>query len=256
MSDAYYEALKDTRGQLFAEIQKEYFSRYHFHRAFELAYVFEGEAQYQVEDKIFSLCTDQIVFVHCYYRHRSFDMLPHKKYVIAVPEKLSPDVYELFSACTLPHLLPDREFNRTLLPYFKALYACDKDTPSIVISGYVNLIFGLLLSHYKGITVEPKSKNVSVIADILNYIDKHLCEPLCLAEIAGVFGYNPSYFSRLFNRCVGVSLNRYINFARLDRYMLLEKQGGEKSATERILEAGFPSIATFYRTKKDRESFS
>ena len=71
----------------------------------------------------------------------------------------------------------------------------------------------------------PKSKNVSVIADILNYIDKHLGEPLHLSEIAGAFGYNPSYFSRMFNRCVGVSLNQYINFARLDRYMLLEKHG-------------------------------
>jgi methylphosphotriester-DNA--protein-cysteine methyltransferase len=39
----------------------------------------------------------------------------------------------------------------------------------------------------------------------------------------------------------------------LDRYTLLEKQDGEKSVTERILEAGFPSSATFYRAKKERE---
>ena len=56
------------------------------------------------------------------------------------------------------------------------------------------------------------------------------------------------------NSCVGISLNRYVNFARLDRYMLLEKQGGEQSVTDRILEAGFPSLATFYRAKKERES--
>jgi AraC-like DNA-binding protein len=254
MKDAYYEALKDTRGRLFAEIQKEYASRYHFHRAFEMAYIFEGEAKYQVEDRIFSASKDQIVFAHCYYRHRSFDILPHKKYVIAVPENLSHDVYELFSSVTLPHLLPDREFNQTLLPYFKALYACDRDTPPIVITGYVDLIFGLLASHYKSITVSPKNKNVSVIADILNYIDQHLSEPLSLESVAKTFGYNKSYFSRMFNSCVGVSLNRYVNFARLDRYMLLEKQGGEQSVTDRILEAGFPSLATFYRAKKERES--
>lgn len=253
MKDAYYEVLKDTRGQLFAEIQKEYASRYHFHRAFEMAYIFEGEAKYQVEESVFSAQTDQIIFAHCYYRHRSFDILPHKKYVIAVPEKLSHDVYELFSAFTLPHLLPDKEFNRTLLPYFKALYACDKSTPPIVIKGYVSLIFGLLASHYKSITVAPKSKNVSVIADVLNYIDKHLQEPLTLSEIAKIFGYNPSYFSRMFNACVGVSLNQYINFARLDRFALLEKSSDGKNVTERILEAGFPSLSTFYRAKKERE---
>lgn len=256
MQDAYYEALKDTRGRLFAEIQKEYFSRYHFHRAFELAYIFEGEAEYQVEDQIFCASRHQIIFAHCYYRHRSFDSLPHRKYVIAVPEKLSRDVYELFSSLTLPHLLPDAEFNQTLLPYFEALNACDANTAEIVVKGYVNLIFGLLASHYKSIAVAPKNKNVSVIADILSYIDKHLQEPLSLEQIAHVFGYNKSYFSRIFNRTVGVPLNRYVNFARLDRYTLLEKQDGEKSVTERILEAGFPSSATFYRAKKEREALS
>ena len=253
MKDAYYEALKDTRGRLFVEIQREYASRYHFHRAYEMAYIFEGEAQYQVEDSVFSAEADQIIFAHCYYRHRSFDILPHKKYVIAVPEKLSRDVYELFSEVTLPHLLPDKAFNRTLLPYFQALDACNEDTSPIVIRGYVSLIFGLLASHYKSITVAPKSKNISLIADVLNYIDKHLQEPLTLAEIAKDFGYNPSYFSRTFNSTVGVSLNQYINFARLDRFALLEKQGGEKNVTERILEAGFPSLSTFYRAKKERE---
>lgn len=252
MKDAFYEALKDTRGRLFAEIQKEYASRYHFHRAFEMAYIFEGDARYEIEDRLFSASADQIIFAHCYYRHRSLDILPHRKYVIAVPEKLSRDVYELFSSFTLPHLLPDKEFNRTLLPYFKALCACDDETPPIVIQGYVDLIFGLLASHYKSITVSPKSKNVTVIADILNYIDKHLGEPLNLTEISGYFGYNPSYFSRMFNRCVGISLNRYINFARLDRYEILERQSGEKSVTDRILEAGFSSLATFYRAKKER----
>ena len=60
MKDAFYEALKDTRGRLFAEIQKEYASRYHFHRAFEMAYIFEGDARYEIEDRLFSASADQI----------------------------------------------------------------------------------------------------------------------------------------------------------------------------------------------------
>lgn len=253
MKDAYYEALKDTRGTLFAEIQKEYASRYHFHRAYELAYIYEGSALYTVEDEELFAEKDHIVFAHRYYRHQSHDTHPHEKFVIAVPENLSQDVDALFSHSTLPHLLPDKEFNQTVFPFFKALYETDKNTSSITVKGYVGLIFGLLVSHYKSITVTPKSKNVSLIAEILSYIDKHADEPLHLSQIAKEFGYNKSYFSRLFNGYVGVSLNRYINYLRLDRFEKLAKENKNASITDLVFKAGFPSLATFYRAKRDRE---
>ena len=252
MKDAYYEAPKDTRGTLFAETQKEYSSRYHFHRAIEIAYIFEGEAKYRIEDEDFFAERDQIIFAHCYYRHRSYDTLAHKKLVIAVPEQLAHDITPLLSQSTLPHLLPDKEFNKTLFPYFKALNETDINTSEIVVKGYVSLIFGLLLSHYKSITVAPKSKNISIIVDILGYIDKHIEEPLGLSEIAKAFGYNKSYFSRLWGSCVGIPLNRYINFLRLDRYEQLLKERKDEGITDLVFKAGFHSLATFYRAKEDR----
>ena len=254
MKDAYYEALKDTRGTLFAEIQKEYASRYHFHRAFEIAYIFEGEAKYRVEEEDFFAEKDQIIFAHCYYRHRSYDVTKHRKYVIAVPEQLAHDITPLLSESTLPYLLPDKEFNQTLLPYFKALNETTAETSEIIVKGYVSLIFGLLLSHYKSITVAAKSKNVSIIVDILGYIDQHVEDPLSLGGIAKHFGYNASYFSRLWSSYVGIPLTRYVNFLRLDRYMELLKNRTSESVTDLIFKAGFPSLSTFYRAKADREN--
>ena len=254
MKDAYYEALKDTRGTLFAEIQKEYASRYHFHRAFEIAYIFEGEAKYRVEEEDFFAEKDQIIFAHCYYRHRSYDVTKHRKYVIAVPEQLAHDITPLLSESTLPNLLPDKEFNQTLLPYFQALYETTAETSEIVIKGYVSLIFGLLLSHYKSITVAAQSKNMSIITDILSYIDRHIDEPLNLGKIAGHFGYNTSYFSRLWGGCVGIPLTRYINLLRLDRYTELLKRRTSESITDLVFKAGVPSLSTIYRAKADREN--
>ena len=254
MNDIFYEAKKDTNGRIYAEIQKEFTSRYHFHRAFEITYIFEGSEKYLVEDEHFSVDTDQIIFAHRFYRHRSYGDSSARKYVIAVPANISHDISALLDDSTLPTLMADKEFNRSLRPYFEALIKTDSSTPQIIVKGYVSLIFGLLSEHYKNTVIVPKSRNVSTIIDILNYVDDHFEEPISLTDIAKAFGYNKSYFSRMFNSCVGVSLNRYVNFARLDRYMLLEKQGGEQSVTDRILEAGFPSLATFYRAKKERES--
>ena len=44
MKDIFYEAIKDSRKTIFAEFQKYNTTRLHFHRAFELLYIIEGQA--------------------------------------------------------------------------------------------------------------------------------------------------------------------------------------------------------------------
>ena len=75
MKDIFYESLKDTRGTIFAEMQKAYGSRLHFHRVFEVAYILEGEANYTVEDENFTAHAGDIIFTHCYYLHAGKKLL-------------------------------------------------------------------------------------------------------------------------------------------------------------------------------------
>ncbi|MBP3332809.1 MAG: helix-turn-helix domain-containing protein [Clostridia bacterium] len=250
MNEIFYEAIKDTSTKVFAEVQKAYSCRLHFHRAFELAYILDGQAQYEIEEEKFVAGTDHIVFSHCYYRHRSFDNIPHKKIVIAIPENMSYDIATLFKSTTLPALLPDKKLNKTLLPYFEALLKSDECTPEILIKGYINLIFGTLASHYANISIAPTNKNISVIVNILDYIDKHATESITLDSISQRFGYNKSYFSRIFNEYVGVSLCNYINLVRFNHFEANLKKNKDKSITEQIFEAGFQSVSTFYRVKE------
>ena len=253
MTDIFYEAKKDTNGRIYAEIQKEFTSRYHFHRAFEITYIFEGSEKYLVEDEQFSVDTDQIIFAHRFYRHRSYGDSSSRKYVIAVPANISHDISALLDDSTLPTLMADKEFNRSLRPYFEALIKTDSSTPEIIVKGYVSLIFGLLSEHYKNIVIVPKNRNVSTIIDILNYVDDHFEEPISLTDIAKAFGYNKSYFSRLFNKFVGTSLNDYLNFVRLNRFELLCQSNENENLTDLAFKAGFQSLATFYRAREFRK---
>ena len=250
----FYEAIKDIKTTIFAEVQQAYSCRLHFHRAFELCYIMEGAALCENEGEIFVADTDHIVFSHCYHRHRSFDRMAHKKIVIAVPENLSHDISRLFSFSTLPPLLPDKALNRTLLPHFIALTRVDDSTPELLIKGYVNIIFGTLAAHYKNVSIEPTNKNISFIVKVLEYIDKHASEKIDLESISSEFGYNKSYFSRIFNDCVGISLSNYINSVRLDHFSALCKEKKDEKFINLIYEAGFQSASTFYRAKKQREA--
>ncbi len=253
MTDVFYEAVKDVSGGIYAEIQKGYSGRYHFHRAFEIAYIFEGSTQYIVEDEIYPAEAHHIVFIHRYYRHRASFDAPMRKYVIAVPENFSHDVSKLLSCSTLPTLMTDIEFNKSIRPYFEALINADKKTPDIIVKGYISLIFGLLSEHYKSDSIVPKNKNTSIIIDILNYIDEHCEESISLNDIAKEFGYNKSYFSRLFNHYVGTSLNNYINFVRLNRFEALCQSNENENITDLAFKSGFKSLATFYRVRDIRK---
>lgn len=253
MKDLFYESEKDVNCGVYAEWQKEYeFGVLHFHRAFEIAYMLSGNTVFTVEDENFSAETDDIMFAHCYYTHMSSHSPKHEKYVIIVPEYFSGGLHSMMKEETLPACLDDKEFNKTLLPFIEKLVNCSETMSPIVLKGYVNIIFGSLIEHYTPVNVKPKSKNVTLIANILTYIDDHYASPLTIEATAAALGYNKSYFSRLFNQCIGTSFNNYLNFLRLDKFEELQAASGDKSMTELAYECGFSSLATFYRAKKAR----
>ena len=252
MKDIYYESQKDKRYEIFAEEQKEYGGRLHFHRAFELAYITEGTANYIIENETFTAQKDDIVFTHCYYRHRGLADIKHKKYVIAVPENFSKDIAKQFEHTTLPMLLSDKEFNKTLLPYFEKLVKESDGMLRMLAKGYANVIFGSLSQHYRSTAVKPKNKNVSIIADILEYIDDHYREQITLESLSEQFGYNKTYFSRLFNQHIGLSISNYVNMVRLNRFEWLYGDSKGENITELVFDCGFSSLATFYRVREFR----
>ena len=182
--------------------------------------------------------------------HRSTDRYDHRKYVVAVPFDFSPDIASLFEKTTLSPLLSDKHFNKTLLPYIEELITKHRNLTETVTIGFLNVIFGYLKSHYEPKKIRSNSKNVSVTVSILNFIDEHCNENLDLSTLAAKFGYNKSYFSRLFNDHIGMSVNAYLNNARMNRFSELKKKYPSASVTELALSAGFQSLATFYRVKK------
>ena len=59
--------------------------------------------------------------------------------------------------------------------------------------------------------------NDSSIKRIIIYINEHYREKLQAAQLARYFGYNPSYFSRLFKQQMGIDLTNYIYTVRLNQ---------------------------------------
>jgi AraC-like DNA-binding protein len=68
-----------------------------------------------------------------------------------------------------------------------------------------------------------------------------------LADLARIVGLSPSHLSRLFTTQMGLSLTRFRNQQRLDRFMRLYGRGRGTTALAAAHEAGFGSYAQFHR---------
>ena len=69
--------------------------------------------------------------------------------------------------------------------------------------------------------------NTEILKKILLYIDEHIYEKISLLELAGVAGYSPFYFSKLFAETMGMPITGYIRIRKL-QYALCSLLEGKK----------------------------
>ena len=87
---------------------------------------------------------------------------------------------------------------------------------------------------------------------VLDHIDRHLGEPLELADLAEVAHFSPFYFHRLFVSWMGETLGDYVRGRRLDVGALWLAHRPHMAVLEIALEVGFGSTEAFARAFKQR----
>jgi AraC family transcriptional regulator len=82
---------------------------------------------------------------------------------------------------------------------------------------------------------------------VLDYIERHLPDPLDLEHLAGVACFSPFHFHRLFRAWMGETLQAFVHRLRLERAAQLLVFDQSKSISEIALDCGFSSSGTFAR---------
>ncbi len=88
------------------------------------------------------------------------------------------------------------------------------------------------------------------IATVCQYIHTHYSEKIDLKRMAELVHFSVGYFSRLFRRVTGDSLNAYVNAVRIGRAceMLVNSR---KKIAEIALNCGFRNLSHFHRVFKE-----
>lgn len=247
MDNIRYEYMHDKENFLTVSLGSSTNASLHFHRSVEILYLMSGEMDCIVGDSSFTATADDVIFVHNYYRHAFSPAKPYKKIFIVIPYNYGNDFDSEFQHSSLPALLTDKEFNKSvLLPIFRKMLLERRKMPALVKKGYLNVILGNLFDHYPQVPFE-KTHGIDFLVNVLSYIDENYKNPIDLDSLSAAFGYNKYYFSRLFNKYIGENLNNYINLVRLQHFINLSKADDSRSVAELAFECGFDSLTTFYR---------
>lgn len=83
----------------------------------------------------------------------------------------------------------------------------------------------------------------------IDYVTRHLAEPLKLEDVAKVAAFSPFHFHRIFRAVVGETLLDFVKRTRLERALYLMSHG-QRSLTEIALDVGFTSSSDFSRVFK------
>lgn len=247
MENITYEYFHDRDTHLHVSFGKSNNVKSHFHRSVEILYLVNGLMWTSVDDFEFTAKPNDIVFVHGYAKHSFVPSTPYEKYVLVIPSNYSNDFNAMLQSNTLDAVLSDREYNeRVLKPVFAKLYEERKTMPPLVRKGYLNVILGSLFDHYpsRPLTVHG---NIELLVGVLKYIDENYAKDISLDSLAATFGYSKYYFSKLFNRYIGESINNYINMIRLQHFMDEYKRDESVRVSELAFACGFDSLTTFYR---------
>ena len=146
-----------------------------------------------------------------------------------------------------PELLRDYllGFNRSCYTYINSLYGsvsystCAKIEKKLFSLKTVPELLEFsseILTAYRRHTNASKdqlSEISPIIADAVQYIKKHLGDPLSLTFMADRYGYNEPYFSSLFHNVMGIGLTQFIQKERVQlarRYLISTNLPIEKIA--------------------------
>lgn len=245
-----YEPLRDIEQKLSSKEYRNVSTHLHFHRSIELVYVHSGKVQVRNGHKLFYAKGGEIIFVPSYFAHRIITVEENVCTNFIIPYNL----YKSFKVEKIPlyySLLDNIEYNKEISDVIMLAKKSISGGSPVLAEGFAKVVLGLIVKHYEPEDLD-KDDNDFIIR-IIEYIDNNFAEEITLDTISKEFGYSKYYFSRLFNKSFGCTLNYYLNQVR-HNFIENEKQSGNRKMGDLILKAGFSEPSNYYKFLKKLKS--
>ena len=230
---------------LFEGGEGNYFRNKHWHRSVELFAVYEGSLRFYLNEQVYPLQAGEFMLVNSNEIHSVDSPKPNRTIVLQIPLKTFEDYYtgEQYIRFTHTPRMQDGEVMRLIGDIYTSYeeQCCGYE---MKVKGLYYMLLYLLVTEYRETDVTPDmvkwNKNLNRLSLITDYIKENYDSDLSLETLAEIFGYSPTYLSRMFQKYAGINYKSYLQSIRLERaFQELANTG--HTISEAALNNGFPN---------------
>ena len=244
----------------------------HWHDEIEISFVLSGELSLMLDGEDLAVKAGDVLFINSgdshYFRPSDAEVIT----IIFSPDILSgtagsdsiiSGVRERLGRLSKTTEHWNAEAKEELISYIKELSALSKESFSyeLMVRSIVFRIVAMITDETynpiseKKTSVSEQSKVRDRIAAVFSYIEAHYKDSISLPDAAEASGYVPTYFSRVFKSCTGMTFYDYLTIFRI-RKAEIALVSTSSSIQSIATEAGFSSVKTFDRVFKEQTGIS
>ena len=233
-----------------------YIRQKHWHRSVEIFALFEGELEFFIEEKQYSLRPGQFMLVNSNEVHSVHSPKANKTIVLQIPlatfEKYYTD--DRFIYFTHSSRLQDEEIMYLIGDMYETYQEKTLGYELKVQSDFYMLIY-LLVTKYRKTEVNreelQRSRGLFRLSAVTSYMKENYMKDLSLESVAEVFGYSPTYLSRMFQKYAQTKYKTYLNQIRLE-HAYIDLMNSDMTIGEIAMRSGFPNSNALTKEFKAR----
>ncbi len=220
----------------------------HFHQNVEIFVLLSGKQEIVVDGISFTAESGSVVFIDNFSVHSYGDSQKGENVVLIIPYNMLSEFNRIRKGKKLARVhLINLDLAKAIMKIVNDFLI--EDVGEFERFSAFNMITALIVKEF-GLISEEKKIEDELINRILAYVNEHYREKLTLKSLSRSLGYAEGHISRVFHKYVKEGFPAYVNGLRLD-YVQEQLKFGDKNVTELIFEAGFSSLQTYYRCKKE-----
>lgn len=233
-----------------------YVRQNHWHRPLEIFAVNSGSIEFNLSGKQITVNSGEFVLVNSNEIHGINAENPNETIVLQIPLRVFSNYFtkEQFIWFSHSEKCYDSEIVGMVVEMYRLYQEKALGYELLVKSIFLKLIY-TLVSEYRKKTVNEEilqnSKYLKKLGIITDYLEEHYNEDISLEQMAQLFGYAPTYLSRMFNKYAGINYKDYLQNVRLE-HSLKELYETDHSITEVALNNGFPNEKAFSKLYKKK----
>ena len=236
----------------------------HYHHAYELYYIIEGEREYFIDDTFFKVSKGDLVWVPANVLHRTagkganryllyfkYDCLNQYAQEPLLRELLRGDAF-VFHADAAVDSQINHLFKRILTEFEEQEQEFSSRRETLLVGYLLQLLFLLYSSEN---TYEANTSEDTHASQIIKHINENYATISNMEEVANKFFISKYYLCHLFKKSIGVSFVSYLNTIRIKAACDILKTE-ELYLSEIAMRCGFNSTPYFCKVFKDEKGMS